>query len=145
MKILALRNRQRAVAVDSRLLRRQAQWVLEHGLAWPQYQIAIQLLSPTPMARLNKKHLNHDGPTDILTFCYDAAAQHGELFICPAVAQEQAGRFRVTTRNELARYVIHGLLHMAGYDDKQSDARRKMKREENRLLRRLTQQRISAD
>ena len=70
-------------------------------------------------------------------FDYGEAIHSGEIFICPAVADENAKRHKETLMAELARYLIHGLLHMSGYDDKFLVARRKMKREENRLLRQL--------
>ena len=62
-------------------------------------------------------------------------ALQGELFICLEVAVTQAQQFRTTWTSELARYIIHGLLHLSGYDDLSPGPRRVMKREENRLLR----------
>ncbi len=134
---LCVRNRQRAVPVDGRALRQQALWVLQHQLEWPTYDIGIELVSARRMAQLNQAHLNHKGPTDILTFGYDASKRHGDLCICPWVAQTQAGRFGTTTAQELARYLIHGLLHLAGYDDRHPRSRRRMKQVENRWLREL--------
>ena len=63
----------------------------------------------------------------------------GELFICLDDAVAQARQFRTTWQAELVRYVIHGLLHLRDYDDAQPLARLRMKREENRLLRGITQ------
>ena len=60
----------------------------------------------------------------------------GELFICLDDAVKQAREFRTTWQEELARYVIHGLLHLRGFDDLEPAARRVMKRHENRLVRR---------
>ncbi len=62
---------------------------------------------------------------------------HGEIFICIDDAVKQSRQFRTAWQSELVRYVIHGLLHLAGHDDLRPVARRKMKREENRLLRLL--------
>jgi probable rRNA maturation factor len=62
---------------------------------------------------------------------------HGELFICLDDAVAQAREFRTTWQAELARYVIHGVLHLRGFDDTTPAARRKMKRAENALLRGL--------
>ncbi len=60
---------------------------------------------------------------------------HGEIFISLDDAVTQASRFRTTWQAELIRYIIHGLLHLRGYDDRQPAARRRMRREEDRLLR----------
>ncbi len=65
---------------------------------------------------------------------------HGEIYISLDDAVAQAKQFRTTWPSELARYVIHGLLHLAGHDDLQPAARRAMKREENRLLREMARQ-----
>ena len=63
---------------------------------------------------------------------------HGDIFVCLDDAVAQARQFRTTWQSELVRYVIHGLLHLRGYDDRHPAARRKMKREENRRLREIT-------
>jgi len=91
------------------------------------------------MAALNWQHLQHEGPTDVITFGYADGGKvlHGELFICIDVAVEQARQFRTTWQDELMRYVIHGILHLQGYDDMEPAKRRIMKRAENRLLKQL--------
>jgi rRNA maturation RNase YbeY len=53
-------------------------------------------------------------------------------------AVASAPRFRATWQKELARYVVHGILHLRGYEDGRSAARRTMKKEENRLLKALS-------
>ena len=63
---------------------------------------------------------------------------HGEIFICVDEAVSQARKFGVSWQSEVARYVIHGVLHLLGHDDLRAGARCKMKREENRLLRELS-------
>ena len=67
-------------------------------------------------------------------------ALHGEIFLCLDDAVAQAGQFDTAWQSELARYLLHGLLHLHGFDDRTPAARRKMKREENRLLRLAKQQ-----
>ena len=61
----------------------------------------------------------------------------GDIFICVPEAVLQARRFRVTWQSELARYLVHGLLHLRGYDDQTSAACRRMKREENRVVKKI--------
>ena len=110
----------------------------------PAGDLGICLVSSNEMARLNETHLSHAGVTDVITFDYGnpSEGQHpaclnGEIFICLDEAVSQARRFRTSWESELARYVIHGLLHLTGYDDRRPGDRRRMKREENRLLRQL--------
>ncbi len=61
----------------------------------------------------------------------------GELFVCVDEAMTQAKRFRCTWQAEIVRYIVHGVLHLLGHDDLKPEPRRRMKREENRLVRRL--------
>jgi probable rRNA maturation factor len=60
---------------------------------------------------------------------------HGEIFLCLDEAVAQARLFDTDWQSELARYLLHGLLHLHGFDDLTPRARRRMKRQENRLLR----------
>jgi probable rRNA maturation factor len=139
--------------VDLRRLRRVAATLLQNLLEVEQYDLGIYLVSTTEITRLNETFLRHKGSTDVITFNYaekggraaggsggrDARTTllHGEIFICIDEAVAQARRFRTSWQSELIRYLIHGLLHLRGYDDQNAPARRKMKREEDRLLRRL--------
>jgi rRNA maturation RNase YbeY len=64
----------------------------------------------------------------------------GDVFICVDVAVEQAREFRTTWQEELARYIVHALLHLCGHDDLAAAPRRRMKQAENRLVRQLSRQ-----
>jgi probable rRNA maturation factor len=162
MSELALRNRQRVRRVNVRLLRSITVSVLEGALGICNYELGLHLVGAREMARLNWQFLHHEGSTDVITFDYgkvgpasrlsqtkedrigdrqDACPTvHGEIYVCLNAALTQAGQFRTTWQSELVRYVIHVLLHLRGFDDQQPAARRKMKREENRLLSRLGNQ-----
>jgi rRNA maturation RNase YbeY len=87
---------------------------------------------------LNETFLKHAGATDVITFDYSDSASpallSGELFICVEEAVSQARRFRTTWPSELVRYLVHGVLHLRGYGDARPADRRKMKREEDRLV-----------
>jgi len=94
------------------------------------------------MARLNEQFLGHAGSTDVLTFDYQEGAAPGgwcgEIFVSVDDALASAPRFRASWQLELARYLVHGVLHLRGYDDRRPAARREMKREENRVLKALS-------
>ena len=70
----------------------------------------------------------------------DQVALHGEIFVCLDEAVAQARRFRATWQSELVRYIVHGVLHLLGYDDQHGPAREKMKSAENTLVRHLARQ-----
>jgi len=133
---LCLRNRQHVCPVDLRLFRRILDHLLSHHFKNAEYELCFHLVAASEMAKLNEKFLNHAGPTDVITFDHtgDNSGVHGEIFICPEVAVSQAREFRTSWQEEVVRYAIHGLLHLQGHDDLAAAARRKMKREEERLL-----------
>ncbi len=139
-RTLSLRNRQRVRRVATPLLRRITRHLLDRELGIRSFELAIHLVAAPEMARVNWDFLQHEGSTDVITFDHleartDSSALHGELFICLDEAVKQAREFGSTWQGELARYVIHGLLHLCGHDDLAPGPRRTMKREENRLLR----------
>ncbi len=144
---LAIANRQRTVSLNTRLLRLVTKTLLDDLLNLEQFDLSIILVRSKEMAQINQTYLQHEGSTDIITFDYSdtstldprpsTLALHGELFICIDDAIAQAREFRTTWQSELARYVIHGVLHLRGYDDIRAADRRKMKREENRLVKEI--------
>lgn len=140
---LAFSNRQKTCKVDLRLLRRVARHLLEEFFKAESYDLGVNLIGSRKSRRLNETYLRHEGPTDIITFNYaepDSSVRfHGELFICVDVAVEQARRFRTTWQRELVRYLVHGLLHLDGYDDNTPEARAIMKRVENKWVKMLDQ------
>jgi probable rRNA maturation factor len=136
---LSLLNQQRARRVDRRHLCRIIRSLLHEDFELPDYELAVCLVGEAAMIRLNETYLQHAGSTDVITFDYSdrdrSGLFSGEIFICVNEAIKQAPRFRSTWQSELLRYLIHGLLHLSGYDDKQTAARRIMKRKEDQLLR----------
>lgn len=133
-------KRARTVPVDTRQLRQITRVLLGELLALETYELGIHLVRAPEMTRINEAFLQHEGPTDVITFNHAEHGDqlHGELFICYDVAMAQAREFRTTWPGELVRYVVHGVLHLQGFDDHCAADRRKMKREENRLLRKLS-------
>lgn len=142
MKRISLRNEQRDQRVDSRLLRRIAAWVLDHALALDSYSLGVALVNARKMAAANQQFLGHEGSTDVITFDYnegyDFAGERlqlsGDLYISVPDAIRQAREFRTSWQEELVRYVIHGILHLRGFDDLTPAKRKLMKGEENRLV-----------
>src|SRR6185295_13143344 len=84
-------------------------------------EIFVMLISDKRMSDLHLRYMNEAGPTDVITF------QHGEIFISAPTAQRQAQEFGTTTRREIELYLAHGLLHLAGFDDRAADQRAKMR------------------
>ena len=135
---ITIANRQRTKKVNTRLLKQIAGELLAE-LKIAEADFGIALVSDKEMAQVNWQFLQHEGATDVITFDHESTRTklHGELFICVDVAMAQAKEFKSSWQSELVRYVVHGVLHLLGYDDLKPALRRKMKREENRLVRLL--------
>jgi probable rRNA maturation factor len=143
MNVLAFRNRQQARSLNLPLLRRLTRRVLEQELGVSQYELGVHFVEQEEMARVNQQFLQHEGSTDVITFDHagletGAPNLHGEIFISVADAIKQAREFSTSWQAELARYIIHALLHLRGHDDLNPVTRKAMKREEDRLLRRVS-------
>ena len=153
---VAIVNRQRTRKVNTRLLKEIAASLLAE-LKIEHAELGLNLVALTEMTSINEKFLRHKGSTDVITFDYAGARAarpreaktrtrgpaaraplSGEIFICVDEAVAQGGEFRTNWQSEVVRYVVHGVLHLLGHDDSRAVARRNMKREENRLLRRLS-------
>lgn len=96
----------------------------------------ISFVNSSEIAQLNTKYLNHNYSTDIITFDYSKSDSSidGEILISVEDASENARKFRISFKEELLRLLIHGILHILGYNDKTISQRRLMKTKENFLL-----------
>ncbi|MEJ0089743.1 MAG: rRNA maturation RNase YbeY [Limisphaerales bacterium] len=139
-------NRQRTKKINARLLRQIVDGLFAE-LKITEAELGINLIGAKEMAKVNWQFLQHEGSTDVITFSYKepgARSQkpeveiHGELFVCVDETVLQAKNFKTSWQSEIVRYIVHGVLHLLGHDDMKPALRRKMKREENRLLRLLS-------
>jgi probable rRNA maturation factor len=106
--------------------------------------LAIAFIDSRRMRRLNKRFLRHDRGTDVLSFRYEGEPIVGEILVAPGVARRYATRHGVRYEDELARYVVHGLLHWLGHEDRTAAERRKMRVMEDWLLERNVRAKIEA-
>ena len=101
----------------------------------------IIVISSSTMAEMNSQFLDHKGSTDVLTFDLreqDFPAEDGdtvaEIYVCPEVAFEYSRKFGTTPSYELVLYMVHGMLHLAGEDDLDDEARKSMRAAEARVM-----------
>jgi probable rRNA maturation factor len=142
---LSIANRQRSHRINLSFLRSVMASLIDELHQIEQGDLSICVVGETEMTRLNETYLKHQGSTDVITFDYRedsdsakrSASLQGEIFVCLDEALVQARRFGTDWQTEMVRYVVHGILHLLGYDDHGAVKRRKMKREENRLLKLL--------
>jgi probable rRNA maturation factor len=80
-------------------------------------EISVTFLDAGAMTALNEAHLGCRGPTDVIAFnLREPRMPLGDIYVCPAVARDSAREYGVELREELLRLVVHGVLHVVGYD-----------------------------
>jgi probable rRNA maturation factor len=136
---IAIASPQEIVPIDRKRLREAVRAVLEgEGIA--DADISLAFVDNETIHQLNKRYLNHDEPTDVLSFPLseaNARTLSGELVIGVEVAQAQAAERKHDVQAELCLYVIHGLLHLCGFDDKSEQATAEMRARERHYLKQL--------
>ncbi len=90
--------------------------------------ITVVLVSDRRMAAVHRRFLNEPGATDVITF------QDGDIFVSVETAQRNARRFATTTHAEIRLYIVHGLLHLHGFDDRNASDARLMERAQKRIV-----------
>jgi probable rRNA maturation factor len=133
-------NRQRRVPVAVEPLKDFYERVRE-ALRFPPESVTIQLISDDAMARLNRTYRKKQGPTDVLSFPANGAKAHregdyvGDIAISPETARRNARRFSRALTAEIRILILHGMIHLAGFDHETDHG--EMDRLERRLRRRL--------
>ena len=144
--------RQRLLAVDRKVLARLARTVLERERV-AAARISVAVVDDPQIHAINRDFLGHDFPTDVVSFLLECTPQRsspratarltrrgagkaleGEIVISAETALKNAARYAVTPGQELALYLVHGLLHLCGYDDLTPREKRLMRRREAEAL-----------
>jgi rRNA maturation RNase YbeY len=105
--------------------------------------LSIAFVTDRRIAALNREHLGHTGPTDVISFGFapvdSARVVVGDVYIAPGVARRSAHEQQGSLREELSRLVVHGVLHVLGHDHPEGETRyaSPMWRRQERLLRSL--------
>jgi len=88
-------------------------------------EVAVTFLGPVRMRALNREHLGHDYPTDVISFALTGpdGSLVGDVYVCRSVAAKQAEQLGVSLRQELIRLVVHGTLHVLGYEHPEGEGR----------------------
>ena len=108
--MIAFRNLAK-IKIDGKVLRRVAKIVLKGENREKEKEISVVLVTKKEIQKINKKHRGKDSPTDVLSF-EGGKDSLGEIVICPAEVKRNAKDFE----KELVFVLIHGILHLLGYD-----------------------------
>jgi len=126
-----LQNLQRKVKVDVKSLRQKIKKALEvSGLKFR--KVGIILVSDKKIVFYNRKFLEREGITDVISFRLGPG--EGDILISAERAKSQAKEYRHPLEKELLILAIHGLLHLSGYDDRTEKERRRMFAETERMV-----------
>jgi probable rRNA maturation factor len=136
--VVEIANRQEALPVNENRLRDAIRAVLI-GEGVQRGNVSVAVVDDRTIQDLNRRFLNHDRPTDVLSFILERGDGfvEGEIIIGGETTVETAVRFGWSPADELMLYAIHGSLHLVGYDDQSADARTKMRARERFHLKRF--------
>ena len=120
--------------ISLELYRRKISYIIDNE-GFKEENIVLVLCSDNFLLELNKKHLNHDYFTDIITFSYTTNNHiSGDLFISVDRVKDNARNQKLSFENELERVIYHGVLHLCGYNDKTPEEIKEMRSKENYYL-----------
>jgi probable rRNA maturation factor len=142
---IEINDQQTALSIDTEAVRHVLSNILAaEGLR--SAEISVAVVDDSRIRTLNQRHLGHDRATDVLSFIYDIADQHvdGELVLSAETAARVAREYGWRGMNEFVLYLVHGTLHLLGYDDETPEDRRLMRERERKHLSRLGME-ISVD
>ncbi len=115
--MIAINNLTKTV-IDKDFLKKVAKIVLK-GENKGKSELSIALVSPAEIKKLNKRYRRKNQPTDVLAFGQNKIffePELGEIVICPAVVRKNAKKYKVAFKKELVKVLIHGILHILGYN-----------------------------
>ena len=132
---IAVANECPAADVDARRLWRAVQAILADARI-TRGEVSIAIVDDARMHELNRRYLNHDYPTDVLSFVLarDGERLDGQIIASFDYAAREAARYGWNADDELLLYAIHGALHLAGYDDSSPETKREMRAAEKKYL-----------
>lgn len=128
-------NEQSALAVNERQLRTAARTVLQRA-GLDRASVSLAVVNDQTIQALNRQYLQHDEATDVLSFLLEEAAEglEGEVVVSAETAARVAARYGWGADEELLLYVVHGALHLVGYDDDTPSNTAKMRAAEKAIL-----------
>ncbi|MEA3503420.1 MAG: rRNA maturation RNase YbeY [Actinomycetota bacterium] len=149
MNVLIADEQDEPILTDELLL--LAELVLEAEGLEAETGVSLVLIDEAEMTHLNEAHMGKDGPTDVLSFPIESAApgappirvpggppiELGDVFIAPSVVRDNAEQQGTPFEDELSLMVVHGLLHLLGWDHEIEDEAARMEARESELLARV--------
>lgn len=132
---VALSNQQASLMVDEQRLRHAVEKVVADA-GYDPVTISVAIVDDDTMHTLNRRHLDHDYPTDVLSFVLEQHGKQldGEIIASADYAERESVEYGWSPQEELLLYVIHGALHLVGFDDQDQRSLAEMRRKERHYL-----------
>ncbi|CDR33205.1 rRNA maturation RNase YbeY [Criblamydia sequanensis] len=147
MKVLVQNNQK-----DLKIKALQVKQLVKEALDFkkvPTKTVSIYFVTKKTISALHDEFFNDPSPTDCISFPLDPSDDEpdelsclGEIFVCPKVAIEYASSENLPVNEEVSLYIIHGLLHLIGYDDITEIERKVMRSEEKKIMNHLKKQKL---
>ena len=100
-------------------------------------QVSVLLTGNREIRRINRRYLKHDYATDVISFGAGEKNYLGDIVVSAEMARSFSKKLRIPYPQELSRYVVHGTLHLLGYEDGSKKDKIKMRRRQERILKKL--------
>ncbi|MFC1780392.1 rRNA maturation RNase YbeY [Patescibacteria group bacterium] len=133
--------------IPQNIIKQLEELLPKHNKKLENSSISLIIKSEKSIAELNKELFNHKGPTDVISVNSNELTPHssqpkallGELYICPSKIRSNAKKYKVSYHEELVRVIIHGILHLLGYDHVKAfgESREKMFKVQEALLNKI--------
>lgn len=139
---ISINNQQALLTIDTDRLEQAVDGILKDA-GYGDAEVSLAIVDDPTIHQLNRQHLDHDYPTDVLSFLLEErpatsagelAWLSGEVIVSTDTASENAAEYGWRAADELLLYVIHGTLHLVGYRDKAPDEIAAMRAAENKYL-----------
>lgn len=135
MRPIVVKNAQRRLRINTSAVTQLVSFVLDAESVPTARGLNLVFTNDATIRRYNRQFLNHDYPTDVISFPDSSDSSAGDIIISAQRAFAYTAQHNIPLPSELARYVIHGVLHCLGYSDTSPAARRRMFARQEALLR----------
>lgn len=131
-------DEQTVLAVDEDRIRRAVKLVLEASRI-DRADVSVAVVDDPTIHQLNRRYLDHDHPTDVLSFVLSRGEDEleGQIVVSAETARAEAAGYGWPPENELLLYVVHGALHLTGQEDQTVESRARMREREKEILARF--------
>lgn len=138
--IVDIENRS-GYSVDLKKLKEIALFAMSELKLHPRQELSVSLAATTEMEELHQKWMHESGPTDVMSFRLSEVSEFdfslGDVVICPAIAERDAIKLKKSPAIHLVFLLIHGILHLIGFDHQKAVERNLMQKQESNLMKRI--------